>query len=81
MGAENLALAGIRSADRPAPSQSLYQLRNPSSLLPNINLIIIIIIIIITIIIIRLLSGLRLHPTRPSESAESSKLPPSVPEH
>jgi hypothetical protein len=30
MGAENLALTGIRSPDRPACSQSLYQLRYPA---------------------------------------------------
>ena len=29
-GAENLAATGIRSPDRPAPSQSLYRLRLPA---------------------------------------------------
>ena len=32
-GAENLALTGIRSPDRPARSQSLYRLRYPATLL------------------------------------------------
>jgi len=35
MGAENLAPTGFRSLDRPARSESLYQLRHPGPLKKN----------------------------------------------